>query len=1267
MKQLKDYILKEVALKKLNPEQAIDYINQIEGNQQCSPKECEWAVIGMACRLSGAEEPEEFWSNLLAKRDCVGSFPKNRIDDYRYVNQHLYQQSIGLNCRVGSYLDRIDEFDHVFFDVTPAEARVMDPAQRIFLEVAYEAIENAGLTESDLKNSKTGVYVGYSVNEDNYMEILAKDDPNALLGNLPAMLAYRLSYLFDLKGPTMIIDTSCSSSLVAVHQACQAIADGDCEQAIVGGVNVRIFPAIREISNLGIEAFDGRCRTFDEKANGTNIGDGVVAIIIKRKDLAVKDGDFIHAVIKGSAINSDGRSNGMTAPNPISQTEVILEAWKRAKLEPEKISFIESHGTATKLGDPIEINGLTYAFNARTNKRKICPLGAVKTNIGHLEAAAGITGLLKVLLCLKYRQLPPNIHYQKPNPLIDLENTAVYPNDKLLEWGTDKKLVAGVSSFGISGTNCHMVVEEYKNDMPHVTPSVPIVFFFSAKNTDSLKDVLKKYISFMKRISDHDLMNMATTLAIGRNHYHHRLAIVSNTAHELRAKIEKAVAYFQDGSVLSDLEDENIYYRITNESIDLKFLNEKEGDVSFYRHIKHYFSLMPIKWEELFSCKTRKMPLPSYAFNKKRHWPKLEVEKENDAQFRIQSLYYNVEWQQESNLINHETEKPGVSHSQEGTWIILLRDNSQHISFFNHCLNQGVDCVRVFSSSEYLQIDNATYTIDPENEDDYSALLTAIAKSGKVRISGFVHMWDCCTVGGSMETFDAIKNSQRETAFSIFHLIRVCNDVIPDMDFKLVTLTSFAQKVDGSEKLIDPSRMPSLGINKVVSQEFPKVQTLALDTDLDYIESEWNEMIFREIFTVNPYSNTFVALRHGKRYLQTLEQLNLNELEPSPLLIREGGVYVIVGGSGYLGLETALYLATKSNVKIALLGRRKPEDLTEKQRNTIKKLEQMGTSIIYLEGDVTNEAKCQELINLVHQKFGNINGMFIAMKNISHKLIVNVPANDFKNNILSKLKGVWLLDKFSEQDNLDFLATFSSISSLTGGPTGADCCASNLFLDSFNDYRLARGKYTITMNYTLIEADDGSLLSDRMTMIPPITKEEYAKCLDIFMTKNLSFAVVVDFDNQVMNLVLPFMKIRFSEKILNGFHQGGKQVRRSEAKERSLLEKHSSDHMTFDEISLLMKKIWMDVLGYETIADDANFFDLGGDSISAVKLIHLCKIQLQVELQVSDLYAHPIFSSLCSLMMGELAVSEEDDEISRMLKEVDMGILDPSESKMTLK
>lgn len=647
--------------------------------------------------------------------------------------------------------------------------------------------------------------------------------------------------------------------------------------------------------------------------------------------------------------------------------------------------------------------------------------------------------------------------------------------------------------------------------------------------------------------------------------------------------------------------------------------------------------------------KKKKIPLPASTFHRKRHWPKIEVEKASDVRNRIPNLFYSAEWQEEAqSAIGH-------SVSKDDLWVAFLRDIAEHNSFIESSSTKGCRLIKVLPGNTFEKLDSCTFIIDPTSEQDYSNLIKTMRNDFSGKIKGFIHMWDCIPVGSNMTSFDALKHSQDQSAFSAFHLIRACRLTLDEMDFRFVTLTSYAQKVDGSEKTIDPSRMPALGINKVISQEYPLVQSLVLDVDLD---KRTEKMVFSEIFETSQYSNTFVAFRNEKRYLQTLEKINLEKLTLSSTTIREGGTYLIAGGAGYLGLETALYLASRAKVNIALIGRRSHDSFTKKQHEVIKKLEEMGSKVLYLHGDLTDNVQCESCIDEIHNKFGLINGVYVAIKNISHQLLEKVSPENFKRNILSKIKGTWLLDKLTEKDNLDFFATFSSISSLTGGPTGADCSASNLFLDSLTDYRKDQGKKTITMNYTLIDADDLSLLSDRMSMIPPITKEEFIQTLDIFMTKELPFALVSDFDGQVMSKVLPFMKIRFSKAILDGFEA---------ANEVPSTSKVRSEELNKEELNLEIKNIWKDVLGYEDIADNANFFDIGGDSISAIKLIHLCKVQLQVELKVADLYAHPILSDLLKFIWNDSDNGDEDDEIAKMLNEIESGALDPSQGAMMLK
>lgn len=1253
MKNLQDYILEQVSQKKLTAIEAMQLLNELKNSNPSQSKE--YAVIGIACRFPQAETPNQFWKNLINKKDTIGSFPKNRIQDVKCINQQTYEMFRDLNCRVGSYLDRIDLFDHTFFGVTPSETRVMDPQQRIFLETAVEALEDAGLTEDELKASKTGVYVGFSINDDNYIDILAKDDPNVALGNQPSMLAYRLSFLYDLRGPTMIVDTACSSSLVAVHQACQAISTGDCEQAIVGGVNIRLFPAIREINNLGIEAYDGRCKTFDEKANGTNIGDGVAALVIKRKDLAERDGDFIHAIIKGSAVNSDGSSNGITAPNPEAQASVISEAWKKAGIDPEKLNFIETHGTGTKLGDPIEITGLSHAFSEFTSKKQFCALGAVKTNIGHLEATSGMAGLIKAILSLKHRQLPPNIHFTKPNPFIDFDNSPVYVNTKLKTWApSEGKLTAGTSSFGISGTNCHVVLEEYHPARNEIKDE-PSLIFISAKNEESLKGILSKYSQYLNNCP-YSLADICFSSAIARNHYSHRIAIIANSIVDLKDKID---LYLSGREHLDNLLDSDIFYQ--NLTLNRSWTCQIKLTEEFEHLLNLYFSGQHIDWKSVLSHKSgRKVPLPTYSFLPKRHWPKIEIEI-GDMEQRIDSVCHAMKWVEEENT-------PAVVDGNYGKYLFFMQDLPAHDSFFNLSGKRGVQGTKVYMGTEFKRINDKVFTIDPNNSDHYEKLVEELSRDGQ--IAGVVHMWDCMPISNAMDSFEGISESQIAGTFSSYHLIRAFKKQCNEPAIRFISMTAYAHKVTENDTVIDPSRMPSLGINKVISQEYPKTLSISIDCDIDRYNDSIGAMLFSEIFDNVAYKDAVVAIRKGKRFVQIIDRVNLSEIKDRRVSIRENGVYVIAGGTGYLGMQTALLLARKARVKIALLSRRPSSELTEKHQMQFEEIRKNGSEVIFIQTDVTNPKSCQEAINAINSQFGTINGVFVANKNISHQRLDVVSYDFIRSNILSKLRAVWLLDYLTAGQNLDFMATFSSISSLTGGPTGADCCASNLFLDSYGDYRNDLGKTTITMNFTLIEADDGSLLSDRLTMIPPLTKEEYIRCLEIFLTKELNFAAMADFNSHVMTLVLPFMKLRFSENLLREFNSASQTTAKKDAvgNASKTLPSKKNERMAFEEILGLMKKIWMDVLGYTELEDEANFFDIGGDSISAVKLLHLAKVQLQVDLNVSDLYSYPIVKDLCKYVNKKLYGEESSDQsLKKLLEGIDSGSMELEEAVNLLK
>ena len=498
------------------------------------------AVIGMACRFPQAPNLASFWKLLCEGEDAIREVPADHWNWRNYYDEDPNAEHKTYS-RWGGFLDDIDQFDPAFFNISPREARLMDPQQRLFLEVAWETFEHAGYSAESLAGRNIGVLVGCSNNS--YYPRMASSltslDHSAGIGNQNAIIANRVSFFLNLRGPSILIDTMCSSSLVAVHIACKSLRQGDCSMVLAGGVNALLSPDyFVNMSLLKALSPDGRCKTFDHRANGIAFGEGAGAVLLKPLGRAIEDGDTIHAVIKGSAINHGGQTNGLTAPNPRAQAELIRSALNAADISAETISYIEAHGTGTSLGDPIEIEGLTSAFRQDTDLRQFCAIGSVKTNIGHLEPAAGVAGLIKIILSMKGRQLPPSLHFEKSNPKIAFEESPFKVNTQLLPWKAEKPLRAGISSFGMGGTNAHVVLEEPPAlDRAVAEYERPLhLFTLSARSDDALRILASRYAT---ALVDHPLAlgDVCYTANAGRSQFTHRLAIVTDSVAHLHEQL----------------------------------------------------------------------------------------------------------------------------------------------------------------------------------------------------------------------------------------------------------------------------------------------------------------------------------------------------------------------------------------------------------------------------------------------------------------------------------------------------------------------------------------------------------------------------------------------------------------------------------------------------------------------------------------------------------------------------------------------------------
>ncbi len=499
------------------------------------------AIIGLGCRFPGASDPDSYWRLLRDGIDAIREVPPDRWD----VDQ-FYHSDPGtpgrMSTRWGGFLDDVDLFDASFFGISPREAASLDPQQRLLLEVTWEALENAGQASDRLARTQAGVFVGISSMDYSQLQAQSPDypfdvDTYVSTGNAHSLAANRISYALDLRGPSVALDTACSSSLVALHLACRSLRDHESDLALAAGVNLILEPSVTiSFSHAHMMALDGRCKTFDARGDGYVRGEGAGVVVLKRLSDALQDGDVVYAVVRGSAVNQDGRTAGITAPSGLAQQAVVRAAAKQAGIAPRQLGYVEAHGTGTALGDPIEMNALAAVLGPPTVGSEPCWVSSVKTNIGHLEAAAGIAGVIKVVLSLTHEIIPPHLHLQQLNPRIALEGTRLAIPTEPQPWPRgDRPRFAGVSSFGFGGTNAHIVIEEPPEQLPSVDEVAGTfhMLTLSAKTESSLKLLVRDMVNALAQRPGVSLADLCFSANIGRARFNHRVAAVSQATDEL--------------------------------------------------------------------------------------------------------------------------------------------------------------------------------------------------------------------------------------------------------------------------------------------------------------------------------------------------------------------------------------------------------------------------------------------------------------------------------------------------------------------------------------------------------------------------------------------------------------------------------------------------------------------------------------------------------------------------------------------------------------
>jgi polyketide synthase PksN len=1004
------------------------------------------AVIGLSGRYPQSRDIEAFWRNLRDGRDCITEIPEDRWDWHTYYSEDRSQAGRHY-CKWGGFIEDADKFDPLFFNVSPSAAEYMDPQERLFLEHAWMAMEDAGYRREDLQKplrgslddadmpAQVGVYAGVMYGEYQLLGLEANRSGKSLaLGNFYASIANRVSYVLNLHGPSMAIDTMCSSSLTAIHLACQDLKLGRTDLALAGGVNLNVHPNKYGLLSAGqFISSSGKCESFGSGGDGYVPSEGVGVVLLKRLADAERDGDHIYGVIKSSALNHGGKTNGYSVPNPKAQQMVITRALRDAHVDPRAIGYIEAHGTGTKLGDPIEIAGLTKAFGQHMTADQSCWIGSSKSNIGHSEAAAGIAGLTKVLLQMREGQIAPSLHSQTLNPNIDFSTTPFRVNQQLREWprpvidGRPHRRVAGVSSFGAGGANAHLVVEEHIGPEASATVQrpaavdLPCVVVLSAKTEQQLGQYAESLLEFVRHRQldargGPSLRDMAYTLQVGREGMQQRLGFLASSVQEMTEKLGRFLNGRRDalhvGRAKPGAEAQSSTVADHETAADL-IVQRRYDDL-----LAVWVKGVGVDWHSLYAGDDgppSRVSLPTYPFARERYWIALpEQPRRTDSDHRPTTV------ETTGAPFPVEDRKPDFVTIQPVWKERAIRPRSARTEYAEH---------RVLSLGRPLEVPGA--------------ISVPLQSAGQTI--------DRCFGDHATQLFEQIKDIFRRK---------------PGGSLLLQIVIGAGERPSGCPDHLSGALAAML---KAARMENPRFvgQLIELDAAGDRLNAAELAVLLRDNGQVP--AEQHVRYRQGKR-----EVLTWTELDGIPQTVRtvwrQGGTYLITGGAGGLGLIFAREIVRQvDDVSLILTGR---SPLDDARRADIEALRAQGARVEYRPVDVGDRAAVADLIESIERdgrnsRRGSLNGIIHSAGIIRDNFVIKKTAAELQAVLAAKVSGVVNLDLASRPVDLDFFVLFSSLAGAVGNPGQSDYATANAFLDAYAAYRNGLAAGTVTEHATM--------------------------------------------------------------------------------------------------------------------------------------------------------------------------------------------------------
>jgi acyl transferase domain-containing protein len=1291
----------------------------------------EIAVIGIGLDFPLAGDAHSYWAQASEGICATRGLPYARkLEAYRYTRFKRLKRSDWQFIRQG-YLRRIDRFDHRFFGLSPREAELTDPHQRLFMQTAWHAFEDAGYTMDKLKGSRTGVFVGYDHEAYNYTGRVLEADPSsykeAHVGNLVSMIPGRVSYHFDLKGPSMIVNTSCSSSLVAIHTAVRAIRSGECVTALAGGIRLDILP-IDLIGKVGIESAHGKTRTFDDKADGTVTGEGVCAVMLKPLHLAIKDNDPIYAVIKGTATNQDGHSIGLTAPNALAQEEVLVSAWQDAEIAPETIGYLEAHGTGTKLGDPIEIDAINKAFARFTERKQFCAISSAKPNIGHLIGAAGLAGFVRAVMAVYRKTLPPTVHFARPNRNISFIQSAVYVNDTSKPWLTgDQPRRCGVSSFGFSGTNCHIVLEEAPaygmEGERDGSPTAPLhainngpehsswplhAFAVSAQSVWSLRRKAQQLAKWLPQSAER-IEDICYTANVERSAFPYRLLVVGANATELAAR-------------LCEIEETDYSHAAPGVGIvaGVQLLGEgllKELSAAYVKGANP-------DWSSVYQVQQhRQVRLPLYPFEPVRCWmdcpdPQSIPLWETGWELSAESASMARDSEHADSIASNQASSPGSSNKagipdgQHSRRTLIIHSGDSRAEKIAGALDTGHvsgPIIKVLIGNTGSQNDENVQRLHA-SDPDYERLFAVHDPDLLERIV-FLYTAAMSEESGGASAAQLWKGLDQ----GFFHLIALCKALASKHGHQpeLVIVTSGAYSVTGTEANLSPDSRLLHSLGESLPLETPNLRIRSIDVDLatsdERVAAEIGCLCFKpdeaaadvEIVrneAAKRDNGNVSALRGGYKYVrvcriapdkQETGQHGSAEkaggLQENELPLRVGGVYVISGGGGGIGQEIAKYIADVMPLHVAVVTRLTPPD-----DQTMADIRSSGSTVSVHYADAASRDSLREALADIRGDYGPIRGIVHCTGSLATQgTLLQKSRSVIMEQLEGKAFGALLLDELTKDDALDFFLCSSSISALVGIPGELDYSLANSLLDAICEERSIRRPGTKCINWPAWLETGMALASGadlKGGVLHSVSNGEAMQAFEKVLRSEWTRVIV----GQPTRTVERFTELIAGRLSMLDYYAGNDQddlafkrlnaaAPTSGEASRPAIQLHGKEGLPTDS-ELLVASAWSDVLGYAVFRADDNFFDIGGNSIMILKVHAFLDKNRPGIVQLPDLFAFPTIAKLAGYMDEQLAqngrrssvatiqyeTTEESEDIELLIERLAKGELSVSGVMSTL-